>query len=266
MLFANFEMKDLGEAYFVLDIEIYRNRGLGLLGLSRKAYMWRVLQRFEMQNYALGDVPIIKGDKFNKTQCPRNELKRKSMKNIPYASIVGSLMYAQVCTRPDIAYAVCVRSRFQPNPGQEYWKAAKKVMRYLKKTKGYMLTFQCSNHLKVVGYSDFGFARCQEDLKSISGYVFMMVEGAVSRKSVKKTLMASSTMQTEFGACYGATVQAVWLKNFISGLKVVDSISRPITFYYDNSAAVFFSKNNKSSGGSKHIDIKYLEVRDRVKE
>ena len=78
--------------------------------------------------------------------------------------------------------------------------------------------------------------------------------------------MASSTMQAEFVACYGATVQAVWLRNFISGLKVVDSISRPITIYCDNSAAVFFSKNNKSSGGSKHIDIKYLVVRDRVKE
>ncbi|XP_026657005.2 myricetin 3-O-glucosyl 1,2-rhamnoside 6'-O-caffeoyltransferase AT2-like [Phoenix dactylifera] len=62
-------------------------------------------------------------------------------------------------------------------------------------------------------------------------------------------------MQAEFVACYGATVQAIWLRNFISELKVVDSISRPITIYYDNSAAVFFSKNNKSSGGSKHIDI-----------
>ncbi|XP_041011277.1 uncharacterized protein LOC121255048 [Juglans microcarpa x Juglans regia] len=88
-----------------------------------------------------GDVPIIKGDKFNKTQCPRNKLERESVKNIPYASAVGSLMYAQVCNRPGIAYAVSVLSRFQLNPGHEYWKATKKVMRYLKKAEGYMLTF-----------------------------------------------------------------------------------------------------------------------------
>lgn len=70
-----------------------------------------------MQNCAPGDVPIIKGDKFIKTQCPRNELEKESMKMIPYASTVGSLIYAQVFTRPDVAYAVSVLSRFQSNSG-----------------------------------------------------------------------------------------------------------------------------------------------------
>ncbi len=218
-----------------------------------------------MQKCALSDVPIVKGDKFSKSQCPKNKLERKSLKNIPYASAIGSLMYAQVCTRPDIAYAVSVLSRFQSNPGHEHWKAAKKVMRYLKKTEGYMLTFQRTDHLEVVGYSDSDFAGCQDDLKSTSGYVFMMAGGAISWKSVKQTLVASSTMQAEFVACYGATVQAIWLRNFISGMKVVDSISRPITIYCDNSVAMFFSKNNKSSGVL-CIDIKYLVVRDKVKE
>ncbi|XP_035541506.1 secreted RxLR effector protein 161-like [Juglans regia] len=194
MLSTNFEMKDLGEASFVLGIEICRDRARSLLGLSHKPYIRHVLQRFEMHNCAPGDVAVIKGDKFNKTQCPKNELKRESVKNIPYASVVGSLMYAQVCTRPDIAYAISFLSRFQSNPGQEHWKAAKKVMRYLKKTEGYMLTFQRSNHLEVVGYSDFDFAGCQDDLKSTSGYIFILAGGAISWKSVKQTLVASSTM------------------------------------------------------------------------
>lgn len=118
LLSANFKMKDLGEASFVLGIEMCSNRARGLLGLSQKAYIRRVLQMFEMQICILGDVPIIKWDKFNKTQCPRNELERESMKNILYASAVESSMYAQVCTRLDIAYAVSVFSRFQENPGQ----------------------------------------------------------------------------------------------------------------------------------------------------
>lgn len=125
----------------------------------------------------------------------------------------------------------------------------------------------------MVGYSYSDFVGCQDDLKSTSGFVFMLAGGAISLKSVKLTLVASSTMHAEFVACYGATVQAVWLRNFISGLKVVDSISRPITIYcdnstiyYDNSAEMFFSRNNKSSSGSKHLDIKYLVVRDRVKK
>lgn len=148
-----------------------------------------------MQDCSHGDVPIVKGDKLNKNQCPRNDVEKECMKNTPYASAVGSLMYAQVCTRPDIAFAVSVLSRFQSNPGPEHWKAAKKVMRYLKKTKDFMLVYKQSDYLQVVGYSDSDFAGCPDDLKSTSGYVFLMAGGAISWKSCKQTLVTSSTMQ-----------------------------------------------------------------------
>jgi hypothetical protein len=82
------------------------------------------------------------------------------MERIPYASAVGSLMYAQTCTRLDISFAVGMLDRYQSNPGMDHWKATKKVMRYLQGTKDYMLTFKRSNHLKVVGYSDLDFAGC----------------------------------------------------------------------------------------------------------
>jgi len=82
----------------------------------------------------------------------------------------------------------------------------------------------------------------------------------------KETLTVTSTMEAEFVSCFEATSHGVWLKNFISGLKVVDSILRPLKIYCDNSVAVFMAKNNKSGSRSKHIDIKYLVVRERVKE
>ena len=138
-------------------------------------------------------------------------------------------------------------------------------MRYLQRTKDYMLGYRKMENLEVLGYTNSNFAGCSDDLKSTSGYIFMMAWGAISWKSVKQTLRASSTMQAEFVACYGAATQAFWLKNFISGLLVVDSISRPIKIFCDNNAVVFFSKNNKSSKGSKHIELKYLTVRDLVK-
>ena len=147
------------------------------------------------------------------------------MENIPYASAVGSLMYAQVCTRPDIAFIVGVLGRYLSNLGQAHWVAVKKVMRYLQRTKDYMLVYRKMENLEVLGYTDSDFAGCSDDLKSTSGYIFMMAGGAISWKSVKQTLRASSTMQAEFVACYGAATQAIWLKNFIYGLLVVDSIS-----------------------------------------
>jgi len=83
--------------------------------------------------------PIVKGDRLNLNQSPRNDFEREQMKNIPYASVVGSLMYAQVCTRPDIAYAVGMLGRYHSNSGIDHWKVAKKVLRYLQGTKDYML-------------------------------------------------------------------------------------------------------------------------------
>lgn len=94
----------------------------------------------------------------------------------------------------------------------------------------------------------------------------MMAGGAVSWKSAKQTLIATSTMEAEFISCFEATLHGVWLRNFISGLRIMDSISKPLRIYCDNSDAVFMAKNNKSGSRNKHIDIKYLAIRERVKE
>jgi len=164
------------------------------------------------------------------------------MQAVPYASVVGSLMYAQVCTRPDIAYAVGVLGRYLSDPGLSHWTAAKKVRRYLKGTKDFILTYRRSNILDVVGYFDADFAGCSDDRRSTSRYIFMMAEGVVSWKSVKQTLTTSSTMEAEYIACYQATCQAIWLWNFISGLVIMDTIEKLLTIFCDNSAIVSFSR------------------------
>lgn len=153
-LSTQFEMKDMGEAAYVIGIEIFRDRTREILGLSQNGYIERILESFGMQNCSPQDAPIQKGDKFSLMQCPQNELERKHMEEIPYASAVGSLMYAQTCTRPDISFAVGMLGRYQSNPGFYHWKAAKKVIRYLQGTKDFMLTYRRSENLKVIGYSD----------------------------------------------------------------------------------------------------------------
>ncbi|WKA00618.1 hypothetical protein VitviT2T_018956 [Vitis vinifera] len=265
-LSKNFDMKDMGEASYVIGIKIHRDRFKGILGLSQETYINKVLERFRMKNCSPSVSPIVKGDRFNLDQCPKNDLEREQMKNIPYASAVGSLMYAQVCTRPNIAFAVGMLGRYQSNPGIDHWKAAKKVMRYLQGTKDYKLMYRRTSNLEVVGYSDSDFAGCVDSRKSTSGYIFILAGGAISWRSVKQTMTATSTMEAEFISCFEATSHGVWLKSFISGLRVMDSISRPLSIYCDNSAAVFMAKNNKSGSRSKHIDIKYLAIRERVKE
>lgn len=259
-------MKDLGEASYVLGIEIYRDRNQKLLGLSQKGYIDKVLKRFNMENCKPGDALVVKGDKLSKDQCPKNNIEESAMSNIPYASAVGSLMYAQVCTRPDLSFAVSVLGRYLSNPRHAHWVAAKKVMRCLQKTKGHMLVYREVDGLNVIGYSNADFAGCPNDEKSTFGYVSMLAGGAISWKSVKQTLTASSTTQAEFVALYGAATHAMWLKNFISALGIVDSISRPLKIYCDNSSAVLFTKNNRTTSASKHIRIKFLVVREMVED
>ncbi|XP_058211498.1 secreted RxLR effector protein 161-like [Rhododendron vialii] len=178
------------------------------------------------------------------------------MDEIPYASALGSLMYAQTCTRPDISFAVGMLGSYQSNLGMEHWKVVKKVMRYLQGTKDYMPTYSKSDHLDVIKYSDSDFASYHDSRKSTSGYVFLLAGGTVSWKSVKQSIIASFTMEAEFVACFEATSHALWLRNFISGFGVVDSIARLMKIYCDNSATVFFCKNGKYSSGSKHMEVK----------
>ena len=163
-----------------------------------------------MQNCAPGDTPVAKGDKFSLDQCPKNEFERREMQKIPYASAVGSLGYAQVCTRPDLAYIVGMLGRYLSNPGMDHWKAAKRVMRYLQRTKHYMLTYKRSDQLEIVGYSDSDFAGCKDSVRSTSGYVYLLAGGAISWKSAKQALIATSTMEAEFIACFEASNHALW--------------------------------------------------------
>ncbi|KAG7564293.1 Integrase catalytic core [Arabidopsis suecica] len=196
-LSKNFDMKDMGEASYVIGIEIFRDRSLGILGLSQKAYIDKILERFGMMTCSSINVPMQKGDNLNLKQCPQNEIEHNEMQKYPYASLVGSLMYAQVCTRPDISHAVGMLGRFQSNTGLAHRKATKKVLRYLKGTRNYMLTYRRSTHPQMVGFLDSDFGGCQDSRHCTLGYVYLLNGGAISWKSQKSELIYTSTMEAD---------------------------------------------------------------------
>ncbi|KAM1132608.1 hypothetical protein ACFX19_047681 [Malus domestica] len=211
-----------------------------------------------MQNCSSGEVPMGKGDRLNKSQCPKNDLEKLSMTSKRYASLIGSIMYAQVCTRPNLAFAISVLKRYQSNPEEQHWIAAKKMLRYLQRTKSFMLTYKRVQDLELKGYVDSDFAGCVDDKKSTSGYIFFLTGAAVSWRSAKQKALATSTMEVEFIALFEATKKGMWLKNLISFMRIVNTISRPLTVYCDNKAALFFSRNNKKSEATRLMDVKYI--------
>ena len=105
-LSKNFEMRDMGEASHVIGISIFGKKSQGLLGLSQKAYIKEILGRFNMNNCSAGIAPLQKGNRFSLMQYPKNDVEHKEMENIPYASVIGSLMYLQTCTIPNISFIV----------------------------------------------------------------------------------------------------------------------------------------------------------------
>nr|GEX70985.1 hypothetical protein [Tanacetum cinerariifolium] len=118
-------MKYLGEAAFILRIKIYRNRSRRLIGLSQNAYLDKILKRYRMDNSKSGFIPMQVDLHLSKSQCATTSAEMKRMQNVPYASAVGSIMYAVRCTRPDVAFAPNITSRFQQNSGAMVWKSSK---------------------------------------------------------------------------------------------------------------------------------------------
>jgi hypothetical protein len=156
--------------------------------------------------------------------------------------------------------------RYQKNLSISHWNGIKKALRYIKGTKGLMLTYKISDSLEIVGYSDSDFIGCLDTDRSISGYVFKLTGGAISWSSSKQTVMTSSTIYAEFVACYEAVGQAMWLKKFVPGIRVVDNIERPLKIYCDNKPIVLYAHKNKKTKAAKHINIRFYVVKEKIQD
>jgi hypothetical protein len=131
-----FSMKDMDEAAYVLGIKIYRDRSRRLLALSQSTYLGKVLKRFRMEKSKKGTLPVMKGVSLGVTQCLATEFEKSVMSDIPYAAAIGSIMYAMLSTRPDMALALSLMSHYQSNLGMSHWSAVKSILKFLRK-KGY---------------------------------------------------------------------------------------------------------------------------------
>ncbi|KAL9227880.1 hypothetical protein vseg_003521 [Gypsophila vaccaria] len=174
-----------------------------------------------MENSKKGFLPMGHGITLSKSQCPTEPQDIERMKQIPYASAVGSIMYAMMCTLPDVSFALSMTSRFQSNPGESHWMAVKTILKYLRRTKDRFLVFGGESELRVKGYTDASFQTDRDDMKSQSGYIFLLNGGAISWKSSKQSVITDSTTEAEYVAASEAAKEAVWIRQFLEGLVVV---------------------------------------------
>ena len=159
------------------------------------------------------------------------------MRQVPYAFAIGSLMYAMLCTRLDIYYSVGMVNWYQSNPGPKHWQAIKHILKYLRRTRDYMLVYRCED-LIPISYTDSNFQSNLDFWKSTLGCVFTLEGRAISWTSVKQSCIVNSTMEAEYFVACEVAKEAVWLKKFLSDLSVVRMEQVPITLFCYNSGAV----------------------------
>src|SRR5215216_7962304 len=165
-------MKDLGAAKKIYGMEISRDRPSGKVYLSQKGYIDKVLRRFNMHNAKPVSTPLAAHFKLSSALCPKLDEDIEYMSRVPYSSAVGSLMYAMVCSRPDLSFAMSLVSRYMANLGKEHWKVVQWILRYLRGTSNACLKFGRTGE-GLSGYVDSDFASSDLDKRrSLTGYVF----------------------------------------------------------------------------------------------
>ena len=182
------------------------------------------------------------------------------MSAIPYSSAVGSLMYAMVCTRPDIAHAVGTVSRFLSNPGKEHWEAVKWILRYLKGTSKICLCYGGADPI-LEGYTDADMAGDLDGRKSTSGFLYTFAGGVISWQSRLQKCVALSTTEAEYIAAGEAGKEMLWLKRFLQELGIKQ---KDYKVHCDSQSALDLSKNSMYHSRTKHIDIRYHWIREII--
>jgi hypothetical protein len=262
LLSREFDMKDLGAAKKILGMEIRRDRDAKRLWLSQAGYVKKVLERFSMENAKLVSTPLANHFRLSTSQCPKTVEEIEDMSKVPYASAVGCLMYAMVCTKLDLAHAVSVVSKYMANPGKQHWDAVKWIFRYLKGTTDYDITFvRQKSDLSVVGYVDADYAGDLDDRRSTTGYVFILAGGPICWKSMIQSTVAMSTTEAEYMAAAEAAKEALWLTGLVKEL-CIQQVGVPL--YCDNQSAIYLAKNQVYHARTKHIDVRFHKIRELV--
>lgn len=247
---SEFDIKDLGVANHCLGLDIEQDEGTRI---NQKTFIKDLLAKFNMVDAKPAATPME-----NKLVLTKN--KENVLPDVPYQSLIGSLMFLSVNTRPDISFACSYLSQFNTCYSMEHWHAAKRVLRYLKSTLDLGITYKKAE-TDIVGFADSEWGQNVVDSKSYSGYVFELSKGAVAREAKKQDCVSLSSTEAEYVAISQAAKEAIFLKGLLFELI---SFNRPITLFNDNQGAHKLVVNDVFHKRTKHIRVKYHFIRDVV--
>jgi Reverse transcriptase (RNA-dependent DNA polymerase) len=263
-LSSKWDISALGPANFALGIAISRDLSKRTISLSQTALIDRVLEKFGMMDANPVETPMVPGIQLRRPDksIPLSQTEAEWFARTPYRSLVGSLMYLAVGTRPDIAYAVGRLSTFLDCYRPEHWDAATRVLKYLKGTRALSLVLGGQEPVTLTGFSDSDYANCPDSSRSTSGYCFSLGSGVVSWSSRKQRTVADSSCYAKYIALHDASHEATFLRQLLDGLDLLPA--SPSRLFCDNHAATILTEDHVWHSRVKHIRVKYHHVRELV--
>ena len=261
-LMSKYEMTNQGVPDWLLGIGVDYDQHKGVLRLSQSTYITAMLEQFNMVNCNPVKSPAS-ANRLTSSSKPMSQADQDAMRNVPYRNLVGALMYAMVATRPDIAFATIQVAKFNENPTLQHWTAAKRILRYLKGTIDYGLTFTRSNNFDVQGYSDADWAGDTDTRRSTTGYVFTAMGTPISWRSKLQRVVALSSCESELIAIVDAGKEAVWIRKALRGYNLM--LDTPLNIHEDNQGTIAIATNSRGmSNRTKHVATRYFAVREWI--
>jgi len=260
---VEWEIKGVGENKYFLGMRVQQDLKQGMIQLTQHPYWEHVLNRFNLMDITPQNTPLPVGFTLDQDMSPKMDSKRKEMVNKPYRPILGSVMWGQIATRPDLSFAVSLLSRFQADPGLEHWKGLLHVIGYIRNTMDFGLTYSWNADLNPLAYIDADYDRCWDTCRSTSGYVFMMAGGAITWSSKRQATVALSTVEAEYVAMSRCAQQMVWMQTWLDEVEVAHIT--PGVIKGDSRGAIALTKTTKDHRKVKHIDIRHHYLRELVK-
>jgi hypothetical protein len=265
-LSARFKMHDLGPLTFILGFHILRDRTQRTLTMHQSQYATSILKRFSMENSKPVGTPMECNLKLSESMCPQNDAEREFMKQHSYRSVVGSIMYLMISTRPDLAYVVQQLSQFLTNPGPGHWQAAKRALRYIRGTIDYGLVLggAFDHTTPLHAYADSDYANCVDTRRCVAGFVTFYSNSAISWVAKRLRSIVLSTTEAELMILCSVAQECLYIK------QAVGEMGRPITtaipLHEDNQSTIQIVNNSGHHGRTKHIDVRYHFINDLVEQ
>ena len=253
-----FKGKDLGKATRYLNIDIHRDRGNRTIKISQPQYIINLLTKFKMDSSNPVSTPAVNGADLTAARDDDKMLDGTT----PYAECVGALLYLQATTRPDISYIVNVLSKHMSKPTERHWTAAKHLLRYLKGTADYGITYQGGSKHFLIGYVDADYAADKDTRKSRTGYVYTAAGGAITWSSKQQAIVATSTCEAEYVAAAEAAKEGIFLRRIFQELG--NKTASAVSIKCDNIAAIQVATSTGPTSRVKHIEIRYHFLRAAI--